>query len=269
MQLFSDSIEDTILTLLLQGGAARTTDLLERVARQRHCTRQGFYRSLRKLRNSEKVVIYRSLVSVNEAWARRARRLLAGSNMGIVGDFSQLGIGDELTLSIKGLTNMDRLWTHVFSVIEQEVPKKHPLFLYNPHNWSALLRQASDIEHERELQRRGRAVYLVVGSASALDKAVTKGIGFTHVQFSFNPKLTSQSYVAAVGEYVIEIKFAPKTRTVVDTIFKHETDVAVAREKLKKIDKTAAFKLVIERNPTKARQWERRIGNDFYFPRKR
>lgn len=269
MQIFGDTLEEIVLTILLERGPAVTTDLMDRVLEQKSCTRQGFYRALRKLRDSEKIVIYCSRVSINELWARRVRSLFETSTKNLVGDLSKLESGEKVVLSLKGLSATDRVWSHLFSVLEQEIPKKYPLYLYNPHNWSALLRRETDIEHEQALRRRSRAVYLVIGSNTVLDKAATKNIGFKHIQFSFNPRISESGYIASIGEYILEIRFSSKTQKAIEALFKKEEGETNARNTLQKIDRTASCKIVVERNPKKARQWERRIGNDFYFPKKR
>ncbi len=269
MQLLNNYIEDTILASLLKKGSQSTTQLLAVISAKHDCTRQGFYRALRKLRDEERVVVYRSTVTVNQMWLRQIKRLVGGSdqNVSIIGDFSALQQGDQLSLTLTGLQNMDRLWAHIFSIVEETVPVKEALFLYNPHNWSALLRAKSDRVHEESLRSSKRSAYLIIGSGSQLDKDVTRAVGFAHVQFSFNPRLTQQMYVAVIGEYVIEVKFSPKTRAALDTLFKNETTIAAATQRLERLEKSAASKILIEKNVVKAKQWAGRFEREFYIPK--
>lgn len=268
--LLSGHLEGTILDTLLQKGSMSTTKIQDELFPTHQFTRQGFYRALRKLRSDERVVVYKSHVSVNEMWLRRVKHLInrvPGQSF-IIGDFSKLGNGEQLSLTLKGLSAMDRLWSHLFSVIEEHVPSRHPLFLFNPHNWSAILREDADRAHESVLKQRKRATYLVIGSASALDNEATKNIGFQHVEFSFNPKHAQEVYVAVIGEYVIEVRLSPKTRKAVNDIFNKDCNLKQAKLMLQKIDRDAVCKIIIEKDASKAQQWTRRLSKEFYIPKK-
>lgn len=270
MKLFNGYIEENILSLLLKEGDAHTSHLLERVNSTRACTRQGFYRALRKLRDDEHVVIHRSLVSVNKMWLRRLQVLVQSSVAGrsVIGDMGKLGVGEKLELTFKGLSAMDRLWSHLFSNIELTVPLKHPLFLFNPHNWSALLRTETDKAHEETLRERQRPSYLVIGSATELDKEVTRAMDFRHLEFSFNPRLTQQSYIAVLGDYAIEVRLSPTSRKAIDSIFRNYKSSLEARRAMEKIDPKIVCKILIEKEPVKAREWSRRIARDFHIPKR-
>ncbi|HVW71823.1 MAG TPA: hypothetical protein VHB93_01575 [Candidatus Paceibacterota bacterium] len=163
---------------------------------------------------------------------------------------------------------MDRLWSHLFSVIEQEVPLRYPLFLYNPHNWSALLRTETDRAHEDALKIRKRPAYLVIGSGSELDKEATRTVGFKHVEVHFDPRLQYESYLGVIGEYVIEVQFSPKTRAAIRRIFQKARTLEDAHLQLVTVDDHAVSKIVIERNKAKAARFARRFARDFYIPKR-
>ncbi|MEJ0053797.1 MAG: hypothetical protein WDN10_03700 [bacterium] len=267
MQLLGSRLEDSVLTFVLQKGAVTTTELLKGLRRKHACTKQGFYRALRKLRAQEKVIVYRSAVSVSEHWLKQLRQLVEYKNSSILGDFSQLERGEEITLTIHGLTAMDRIWSHLFSVIEKGVPHRQHLYLFNPHNWSSVLRGDSDKSHDMLLGAKGRRAYLLIGSSSALDKLATRELAFSNVEVSYSPKVRQEVFIAVIHEWVIEVRFNPKARKAVELLFKTETDLERAKDKLKKLDHEVTSKVKIAKDPGKAAAWKRRISKDFHIRR--
>jgi hypothetical protein len=267
MHVLSNTIEDTILTQLLQKGPTSTLELIGYVAKKRSCTKQGFYRSLRKLRTEERIVVYQSMVSINELWLRQMRTLINESkHTSILGDLSELKVGEKITLSLKGLTSMDRIWSHIFSILETRMPQKYPLFLFNPHNWSAILREENDRTHDILLGKRGRKAYLVIGSTSKLDKEATRNAEFKHIEVSYNSKFRQEIYVAVIGEYVIELRFSSSSRARLKELFSIDTTLAHAKREMRGLDKSIVSKMTIEKNLTKATEWERRLAREFYIP---
>jgi hypothetical protein len=270
MLLLNGHIEETILTYILKHGPTRTTALFSEIQAQHPCTRQGFYRALRKLRSDERIAVYRSVVSINELWLRRLRAFVVqGDNdTSAIGDIRKLGAGESLTLTLKGLSNMDRLWSHLFSLVEQTIDVQHPLFLYNPHNWSALLRPETDRIHEQVLRERERPAYLLVGSSSGLDKAAYQSVRFEHLEVSHNSKVQHEHYIAVIADFIFELRFTPRTRKAIHGLFQTAENVQKGRALLAKMDQTTMCKITIERNSTKAREWRKRIAQDFYIPKK-
>lgn len=268
MKLFAGNIEESILDFLLAEGSCTTGGLHEHAFRTHGCTKQGFYRALRKLRKDEKVIMYKSTVSIHNVWKERLRRALEGrAGESLIGDPTKLNHGDTLSVRLTGLSSMDQLWGHLFVAIERKVPAKRPLYLFNPHNWSALLRTEADKIHEESLRETGRPVYLLIGSDSELDKAATAHANFKHLEYSFRPH-SEDMYAAAIGDYVIELTFSKATRDAIGVLFKKGTDVEKAKEKLRQLDTASRSHVVIEKNPSRAKQWKRRIATDFFIPKK-
>ena len=269
MQLLSNRLEDLILTLLLLRGSLDTSELLTEIQKEHSCTKQGFYKALRKLKEQERIIVYRSAVSINEQWLRQLRQLIESdkTSNSIVGDFSKLEKGETLTLTLNGLTAMDRIWTHIFSTIEEHVPKDEHLFLYNPHNWSGIIRLDSDKAHDILLGQKGRKAFLLIGSNTTLDKLTTKYLSFSNIEVSYSQKTHQEVYIAVISEYVIEVRFNTKTRVAIDLLFRTETNLAHAKNRMEKLDKSVSSKITIVKDSKKAAEWRKRISKNFFIPR--
>jgi|CXWL01.1.fsa_nt_gi hypothetical protein len=270
MELLTKNLEGLILDLLLVEGSLTTKDLIEKLSRKHPCTKQGVYRALRKLRSEEKIVTHQSLVSVNNFWREQMQSLLrlhdAGSS--VIGDVRELRKGDKLSLKLRGLSTTDQVWSHLFVGLEKELPSRYPLFLYNPHNWLSLLREETDRIHAQRLEQNHRPTYLIVGSSGDLDKAVTQAMKFKYFEYSFNARIHQPDYMAIIADYVFQLKLLGDGNSHIHSIFSTENDVLSAKNLLVKLDKKIACRIVIEKNPAKALLWKKRIGKDFYIPKK-
>ncbi len=269
MHILTGHIEELVLTALLKDGSLRTSELLEKAFRKRQYTKQGVYRVLRKLKAEEKVVIYKSTVSINNFWREQLQSLLDAHDSGnsIVGDVRELQSGDRLSLKLRGLSAADQVWSHLFIPIEKWLSNRHPLFLYNQHNWTGLLRKETDRVHVERLERSRRPTYLTIGSIATLDKAVTRTMESKYFEHSFNAKLKFSFYIAVIGDFVFQMKLLGNGDTRINTIFS-EKDAVTAKSLMEKADKQILCRIIVEKNATKAASWKKRLGKDFYIPKK-
>lgn len=270
MQLLSGKIEESVLSFLLTEGVLPTKELVEKVSRKHSCTKQGVYRVLRKLKSEEKIVIYKSTVSINNFWRERLQSLLSINNTetSIVGDLRKLKKGDRISLKLKGLSSTDQVWSHLFVSIEKELPNHYPLFLYNPHNWTSLLREEADKAHAEHLTQNKRPAYLMIGSTKELDKEATRAMEFKYLEYSFSSKLHVPFYIAVISDYVFQMKLLGEGDNKMESIFSKEHDIQTAKNLLAKLDTQISCRIVVEKNPAKASEWKKRIGKDFYIPKK-
>lgn len=269
MHILTGHIEELVLTALLKEGPLKTSALLEKAFRKNQYTKQGVYRVLRKLKAEEKVVIYKSIVSINNFWREQLQSLLGAHDSGnsIVGDVRGLQSGDRLSLKLRGLSTADQVWSHLFIPIEKELSNRHPLFLYNPHNWTGLLREETDRIHAERLARSRRPTYLTIGSIATLDKAVTRSVESKYLEYSFNAKLRFPFYIAVIGDCVFQMRLLGDGNTRINTIFAEE-DAVTAKNLLEKADRQILCRIIVEKDATKATSWKKRLGKDFYIPEK-
>lgn len=268
MKLFNGNLEETVLTLLAGTSFLSTTALIQRVRHIRGIvTKQGVYRVLRKLRAEEKVIIYRSRVSLNVLWIETLKHFTERqSHFSILGDLRSLQDGEQLSLRTTSLISLDQLWSDLFSSLEQILPAHHPLFLYNPHNWSILMREETDRIHIERLIKRSRPIFLTIGSATPLDKETV-----TRVRNSFQCSIRSLAlnyYVAVLGDYLIYVKFSRKGTILIDNVFRTITSPHESKLRFLHLNKKISARITIMRNTQKALTWKRRLAKDFYIPKK-
>jgi len=93
MRLLNGNLEEMILIALLNKSPLPTLDLIKKInSGNIKFTKQGIYRVLRKLKKEEKVVMYRSIVSVNDLWLAKWNDVLekSGHDVSLVGDLTNL-----------------------------------------------------------------------------------------------------------------------------------------------------------------------------------
>ena len=270
MQLLTGHLEELVLTHLLREGSQLTKQLVETILKKHRCTKQGVYRVVRKLKSEEKIIVYRSRVSVNSFWQEQVRSLFAprDTDESIVGNLHRLKKGDRISLTVRGLSSADKVWSHLFVEVENRIADRHPLFLYNPHNWAALLREETDRIHIERLTKKGRAAYLLVGATTTLDKKVTQRVATGKLDYSFGHKINTLSYVVVVADYLFQMTLLGDGNSQLQKIFSYETDMSMARKLLEKSDHKITCRIVIEKDQRKALPWKKRIGKEFFIPKK-
>lgn len=269
MKLQGTHIDETIVHLLLRHSPLTTGELIQKIRLQRgSVTKQGVYRSLRKLRAEEKVVMYRASVSINELWATHMRTLFGKRNRpSLIGDLLHLEEGERIFLKLKSLTHIDQVWSDIFITIEKGIPRKHPLYLFNPHNWFIILRPVTEQLHIKRLSSQRRMTFLNIGSLTPLDKETIKAIRNSQLKCSPDPKLTHPDYIAVISDYLIRVQLSQKDNRTIDEIFKKEKTIGEASIALSHIDTRVSGRIIIEHNKKKSHQWKKRLAKNFYVPK--
>lgn len=270
MQVFNGNLEEDILRILFRGFPVRTTELLRVLSRRpKKVTKQGIYRVLRKLKQEEKILIFKHTVAFNNLWLFELRRVV-GSMFAdsIVGDIEHLRPGKNFSVHLRSLTHMDQVWAHIYTNIERTLSPKLPLYLYNPHNWTYLVRKEIDEAHVEHMSKKGRKIYLLVGGSTLLDKLIAKETFSPKYECMLHGKMPYLDYIAAIGDYIITVRLPRHGNELIDRVFCEEENVSTARERLSSLDKKISARIVIQNDAAKAKMWKRRIAKDFYVPLK-
>ncbi|HEC30479.1 MAG TPA: hypothetical protein ENI66_00500 [Candidatus Yonathbacteria bacterium] len=262
MKIFNGNIEEVILTTLFKEGSISTTRLVK--SRNIRATKQGVYRTLRKLKLEEKVIIHNSAVSLNDLWVFKLMSILPEreQNISLVGNLRGLRDKEKISIKIKTLTHFDQVWTNIFLSVESGVETSIPLYLYNPHNWLYLLREKTDKIHMKRLAQKNRPTYLIVGSSLRPDKEIKRIMQTKDFKYQINTKIKSKKYIAVLGNYIMQTTLSENTTFEIEEAFKLE-DLDEIKTRLFEIDKDAVAKIVVEKNTAKALVWTRRLSKDF------
>ena len=267
MRLLNGNLEEMILIALLNKSPLPTLDLIKKInSGNIKFTKQGIYRVLRKLKKEEKVVMYRSIVSVNDLWLAKWNDVLekSGHDVSLVGDLTNLTEMEKISLKIRSLTHLDQIWSNIFLKIEPKMGKSSCIFLYNPHDWFPLLREKTEKIYNRLLSARRRNTFLAVHGRTFLDKQMMNKRRSNDFRCSINSKVNANEYIAVLEDYVLEIKLGNRENRIIESIFKAADNVEDAKSSMYEIDKNAKSTLVIEKNKIKAVKWRKRISNEFF-----
>jgi DNA-binding PadR family transcriptional regulator len=269
MKLFDGGIEEIILQAALIKPGISTEDLIKRVAQKRGgVTKQGVYRVLRKLKKEGKVVVYRSSASINALWLERLRSAISGqTGRSLFGDLGVMKEGERIVIEGKSLAGTDDLWSEAFINVENKTGTKHPLYLYNPHNWTILLRPETDELHIDRLGTKGRQVFLSIGGRTALDRETVRITSRTKVHCSISSTLRTADYIAVLGDHIFLIKLSRKGKNLMDDIFRKNILTEKAMREIGEVSSRISAKIFIERDAKKARVLKKKIARDFFIPK--
>lgn len=269
MKLFDGGIEEIVLELLLEVRKVSIEELIKRVNQRRGgATKQGVYRVLRKLKRDGKVVVYKSSVSINTLWIEKLRSTTMGiSGTSIFGDLSSLKKQEKVFIEGKGLMETDALWSEAFINIENKITAKHPLYLYNPHNWTILAQPEMDRVHADRLRHKQRPIFLSIGGRTPLDKETVRLASLEKIHSSLSSIFRSPHSIAIIGDYVLSVKLSQKGSALIDKIFREDALPEKAAREIKMINRKIKAKIFIENDPTKAKDLKKRIARDFFIPK--
>ena len=267
MKLLNGKIEEAILTSLLQKKNVSTTDLVESMKTGKtKATKQGIYRVLRKLKNEEMIIIYKSIVSINDLWLFKLRALVEdkGGPSSLIGNLEDLKEKEKISLKIKSLTHLDQIWSNIFLSIESKIPSDVALFLYNPHNWFILFREETDKIHIKRLAKKQRQTFLVIGGTTDADREITKSVRTRDLHSSVNAKIKSKEYLAILGDYIIKVKLSDQENRLIDSVFTNLKNLEDIKTTLYELDMKATSTITVEKNKIKAKEWQKRLSRDFF-----
>ena len=269
MKLFDGGIEEIVLELLISNRKLSIEELIKRVDQRRGgATKQGVYRVLRKLKRDGKIVIYKSSVSINTLWIEKLRAMTMGiSGASIFGDLNSLKKEEKVVIEGIGLVEADALWSEAFINIENKISAKHPLYLYNPHNWTILAQPETDRIHADRLQHKQRPIFLSIGGRTALDKETVRLAAHEKIHCSLSSLFKSSHSIAIIGDYIISVKLSQKGGVLIDKIFRGYTLPKEAAREIKIINGKVKAKILIENDLTKAKNLKKRIARDFFVPK--
>ncbi len=270
MQLLNGNIEEMILKHLSSGEQLSTDEVILGIRKVRgKVTNQGVYRVLRKLVREDKIVLYKSHVKINRLWVEALKYFAAGAHTNsIIGDILGLQEGEQLSLKLKGLAQIDRVWLDIFNSIEDRIANIHPLYLSNPHNWSIILRKNTDTLQINKLNAKSRPVFLSIHGNSKLDKLTIQMLKKLGIHNCQTAKASPKEYIAVLDDVIIKIRFSAKSNARINSIFSNCMSTEEAYTELLQAESTVSASLTVERNSEKSKSIKKVLARDFYIPQK-
>ncbi len=271
-----EPIEGLILKIL-QKGTMPTIKLIESVSAIRSkTTKQGVYRVLRKLRNEEKIVIHGKLVSLNLHWIKDRNEFFSLAQFYYLpkvansDSFLNIGEKDKIVYYFKNLNLLDSFWSHAFHMFAEVSNPKKPIFVYNPHEWFAYVRQETEQTLIKTMTEKNRQVLITVAHTDPLDRELRKKFSGDLVQYNISDKKIFERdyyYFNIFDDYLIEVFIDQVISRQIDEFFAKTKffDDKASEELLVIVSRKGRNKLVISRNKKKAEKYKEILSKNFYI----
>ncbi len=189
------------------------------------------------------------------------------SGNSVLGDLSKMQPGGKITVEAHGLIAIDELWSSAFVSLENATNGRHPLFLYNPHNWTILLRSETDKIHAEGLRLKRRPVFLSIGSRTDLDRETIKMAVQGDIRCSLGSVIKGPHYVAVLDDYLFVVKLSKMGTAFIDQIFRENPSINKAASEIERIASKVTGKIIIERSRARSDEFKRKVSREFYIPK--
>ena len=268
-------IEDLIIKLLLKGEVSTPLLLSEIQKSNLHCTKQGFYAALRKLKKEDIVITYKKKASLNTTWLRDMQDKLNATqaiytSKNTSSDFLSLADKESATYNFSTIKNMDTFWGHTWNILTSTIPRTEPLYIYDPHYWFYLARNELERKFQKEITSNMRQYLMTVSGKTPLDRIIKKDFNNHFLQYNQKEVFTGKNYyMTIIGDYIAETYLDPKIADKIGLIFQENKmitkEVVTSLQGL--LNAKVKSKIKISRNKMRAEKLKRKLGKDFYIMR--
>jgi hypothetical protein len=275
INLGKDFIRNIIIDLL-SDGSRKIVDLVEDVKEVRTgTTKQAVYLALRNLIREEIVVKYSKKVMLNQIWVNQLNEFALRVDKNYLESYRQkpkneldgMAEGDRIIYSFKKLDSFDVFWNHIFSMIVKKTNRLAPLYLYNPHEWTALIREKSEKYMYEWIKRKKPKTFYAIGGGNHLDVAMRKKYSSESIEFSTGERMGFESnyYLAILENYLIETFLEKKLADKIDTIYSKFKNEKEASEKIRNIfNEKSKFKIIVSVNSSEASKIKKKFEKIFF-----
>ncbi len=261
-----------ILSLLIKGEKT-TLVLLSELQAKKKVTKQGFYAALRKLREEETILIYKSIVSLNTVWIKRMKDSLADISHAYTvkqDSFDVLNLEDKesITYSFSNIRNLDTFWGHSQNILMYNTAQTEPIYAYDPHYWFYIARKETEQALLKEITENKRQFLMVVGNNYILDKVIAPDFKNDYLQYHYEPLFPRQDYyMTVIGDYISEVFLDEATADKIHELYASAKgiDVKVIEMLHMCLHAKVRSKIKISRNANRAQKLKKMLGKNFYI----
>ena len=279
INLGKDNIGNLIIDLLSNGSRKAIDVIIDIKAIKPGTTKQGVYRSLRDLIKEEIVIKYSKKVMLNQIWVNQLNEFVGKVDKNYLENYREkkpkneldrMAEGDRIIYLFKSLDSFDTFWNHIFSMIVKKTNRVAPLYLYNPHEWTALAREKSEKYMYGWIEKNKPKTFYAIGGNSDLDRVMRKNYSSDKIEFSTGDKMGFENnyYLAVLENYLIETYLDKKVSEQIEKIYESENKEDAAAEEIRKIfaEKTKS-KIIVSLNHEKARKLKNKFEKIFFIPK--
>lgn len=269
------TIEEYIIKILVKDSLS-TVLLLSEINKIISCTKQGFYKALRNLKEEEVVVIHAKKVSLSYVWIKKQSDFYNSAIYKLTNkktfneNFLLLEKGDSVTYKFNNASVADAFWIHTLSILNQQIDKNEPMCIYNPHEWFLLARNESEKSLFKSIKEMKRKLVVLVDNKMPLDNSVRKYFDFKASFYYIAEKRIFKKnnyYLNIIGDYCIEVWIDKKTSNLIDDFYKQNDELTEqSKEILLNIIKTRGKnKFVISKDSKRSSKFKKIFKKFFLF----
>ncbi len=272
------TIEDHILRILKTGpkGTLFLLEKLNTLFKDKKPTKQGIYKSLRKLKREQVITITNSTVALHNHFLESLEDYIQAAQRSTQKSFVddsilQLSEGERIVYHFSTVEKADIFWAHLFSLLIDTLDKNIPLYTYEPHNWFILSsRKPSEHKLIKKTHRENIPFLITVGHTTPLDLIAKKEYAITpNIQYhnESKPSLGKNNYHLNIfGDIILEIWTDKKAADKIHTFFaehKHLTE-----ENMQTLESfihlTGKTRIVISSDKKRAEMLKKKLNKYFW-----
>lgn len=250
----NENMEKRVLHYILEHKKTTTTTIVSHF-RTLGYTKQGVYKTLRRLHDEGKILWVKTHVEIHLLWLHSEIEKLAQGlpkKEIVFQEFNE----KKKTYKVKTLTELENVYGQIFiSLISSLQNVKHFLF-YDLHNFTYVNTVPIVDWYIDFIFKHHGQICLLVGSQSPLDIDLKKKNRMKEIDIHCINKKWNVC-LSVFGDYIIYVHPHKKIMKKMDVIFNTHTE-STAQEPLKKLyEEKSTHKIVIEKNRAKALEIEK------------
>lgn len=275
-------LENEILAFL-EEGSRRTTAIIEKLVPACRASRQGIYKSLRKLKREEKVTVHKKMVSLSLVWlGQELSRLSKVANLyqspGRGNFFLALNQGEQVSFRFKSLQELDLFWVQAFLQIIPNLQKAEPIYTIIPHDWFSYARPATDTAWTTAAERGLHPQRMVITHPALLDKKVLsyrqRGKHQPETCLGKNPYHQNERiYNNFAGPWIFEVELDARIADALNVWIKRQQMLPLSTEEGKELQRilrlSGKHRLKISHAPKRSEKLQKKIEKLFVFRAKK
>lgn len=275
------SLREEILHFL-QFGPVSPQKIFEHIntLRDTNISKQGFYKSLRKLRDEHIIIWKKQLVSINTQWLAYWELFIQTSQANLETknynhNFLHLAPGDSVTHRFGSILDAVVFWDHAFNLFLNSLPEYSVFFTYVSHDWFVITQRTLAEQQLATTAKTRNLLYLATtGYNTPLDlhtkKIFTKQNPTIQNTCLEKPLNTKPGYnVCIFGDTLVEPQFDSVIAERIHAIYQNARKPFDAQiEKLGELILHSAGKhtVKISHNPRKSHRIKQTLQKNFYIP---
>ena len=266
-------VDDLIVAELAKNPYSTGPFLVRLVNKNRkETTKQAVYIALKTLMESEIVAKVGSTNFLSRVWLTRLDQLFQAQKEKEFGRDAIFDLREKESISyhFPNLLTTDTYWAHVFDLLQDWMPKDHPIVGWMPHEWFVIGREEVERNLFKKHVERQKYMCHTIGGTTPLDKGYQREWENPFVSiYTTDEALFPRTYYLHVFEdFLIEVFVIEELALEIDQFYS-------AHEKLTPQDKALFENLITKHSPVrmkisrrkkKAAILRKRLTKNFYLP---